>query len=210
SSCVSSTLPVVYHAVMQGRWQSSPQASPVLLLVWAVLIAVGSTAGLLLWREIQNYLLYFGLYHDDAVYMVLGKALSVGQGFNLISIPGAIPETKYPIGFPLLLASMWKLFPNFPDNLLAIATVQSIIALSAMFAVTTYLYKTGKVTFLLAVAIASATLVNSTFLDVAPMILTDNSCLLSAMLALWLTERAVKKGGNVRHALWVGTALAFP
>src|SRR5262249_33818630 len=194
---------------MHERWRSPAQASRVLLLARAVLFAVGAMSALFLWREIQNYLLYFGLYHDDAVYMVLGKALSSGHGYHLISIPGEIPETKYPIGLPLLLAFMWKLFPTFPDNLFAIATVQSAVAVAALFAVMTYLYKTGKVSLLLALTIASATLVNSTFLDVAPMILSDYACLLSAMLALWLTERVAKKG-TISNAIWLGPALALP
>jgi hypothetical protein len=57
-----------------------------------------------------------GLYHDDAVYLTTAKALATGQGYRVISLPDEIPQTKYPILFPLTLATIWKLSPHFPDN----------------------------------------------------------------------------------------------
>src|SRR5689334_18047232 len=57
-----------------------------------------------------------GLYHDDGVYLTTAKALATGQGYRIISLPDEIPQTKYPILFPLTLATMWKLSPHFPNN----------------------------------------------------------------------------------------------
>ena len=58
-----------------------------------------------------------GLFHDDGVYVVTAKALAEGQGYRIISIPGAPPQTKYPILFPWLLSLVWRAFPAFPANL---------------------------------------------------------------------------------------------
>lgn len=57
-----------------------------------------------------------GTFHDDAVYLVTAKALAEGRGYRIISLPGDPPQTKYPILFPLALAAVWKIDPNFPRN----------------------------------------------------------------------------------------------
>jgi hypothetical protein len=46
----------------------------------------------------------FGLYHDDAVYLVTAKAIAAGHGYTIESLPQPIPQTKYPPLFPSVLA----------------------------------------------------------------------------------------------------------
>src|SRR5512138_1719756 len=80
----------------------------ILLLVWAVSL-------------IPFYVIAFmapavGFFHDDGIYAVTAKALAEGKGYRIISLPGDVPQTKYPPLFPLLLAAVWKLFPAFPQN----------------------------------------------------------------------------------------------
>src|SRR5262249_49748420 len=41
----------------------------------------------------------FGIVHDDGIYVVTAKALATGQGYKIISLPSALPQTKYPILF---------------------------------------------------------------------------------------------------------------
>ena len=60
-----------------------------------------------------------GIYHDDGVYISTAKALAQGQGYRLINLPNAPVQTRYPLLYPALLALIWKLWPSFPDNLLA-------------------------------------------------------------------------------------------
>ncbi len=59
-----------------------------------------------------------GMFHDDGIYAVTAKALATGHGYRIMSLPGEIAQTKYPILFPALLAAVWKLAPEFPQNLL--------------------------------------------------------------------------------------------
>ena len=60
---------------------------------------------------------FFGHTHDDGIYFSTAKALAEGQGYRLISFPGTPAQMKYPILYPYLLSWVWKLDPNFPDNL---------------------------------------------------------------------------------------------
>ncbi|HEX8986002.1 MAG TPA: hypothetical protein VF767_11230, partial [Bryobacteraceae bacterium] len=59
----------------------------------------------------------FGLLGDDTVYFVGAKSLASGQGYRILSLPGAPAQTKYPPLYPLLLSPVWKINPQFPDNL---------------------------------------------------------------------------------------------
>src|SRR5580693_4505690 len=59
----------------------------------------------------------FGKFHDDGLLFVSAKSLATGQGFRILSLPEQPAQTKYPVLYPLYLSMVWKLNPNFPDNL---------------------------------------------------------------------------------------------
>jgi len=75
-----------------------------------------------------------GTFHDDAVYMVTAKALAEGKGYRIISMPQEVPQTKYPVLFPLLLSGIWKLFPEFPANAVYLKLV-ALLSAAGWFAV---------------------------------------------------------------------------
>lgn len=64
-----------------------------------------------------------GTFHDDGVYLVTAKALATGHGYRIISLPDEIPQTKYPILFPLALSAVWRLDAGFPSNVLLLKLV---------------------------------------------------------------------------------------
>ncbi len=59
----------------------------------------------------------FGLFHDDGVYLVSAKSLTEHGTYSIESLPNPIPQTKYPILYPLVLALLLKINPNIPANL---------------------------------------------------------------------------------------------
>jgi 4-amino-4-deoxy-L-arabinose transferase-like glycosyltransferase len=61
-----------------------------------------------------------GVFHDDGIYVSTARSLATGHGYRLINLPDAPPQTKYPPLYPALLAVVWRLWPAFPDNLLAL------------------------------------------------------------------------------------------
>ncbi len=65
----------------------------------------------------------FDVYHDDGMYLVTAKAVAEGAGYRIISLPDPIPQTRYPPMFPLALAAVWKIFPNFSQNIYALKLV---------------------------------------------------------------------------------------
>ena len=52
-----------------------------------------------------------GSFFDDAHYIVLAKSLYSGQGYRLISFPGAPIENAFPPGWPLLLGLFFQFAP---------------------------------------------------------------------------------------------------
>lgn len=71
-----------------------------------------------------------GTFHDDGVYLVTAKALAEGKGYRIISLPNEIDQTKYPILFPMLLATVWKINPDFPNNVPALKLIPLIATLA--------------------------------------------------------------------------------
>jgi hypothetical protein len=67
-----------------------------------------------------------GYYHDDGIYVVTAKALAEGKGYRILSLPGEMVQTKYPVLFPALLAIVWKIFPLFPENAIFLKMVPLI------------------------------------------------------------------------------------
>src|SRR5579863_10118087 len=59
----------------------------------------------------------FAKLHDGGLLYGSAKSLATGQGFKILSLPEQPAQTKYPILYPLYLSAVWKLNPNFPDNL---------------------------------------------------------------------------------------------
>ena len=81
-------------------------AGLVLLAAIYVLVAAGQYSPAL-----------FGAYHDDTLYFSTAKALAAGDGNVLPSLPESPTQTKYPPLYPLLLSLVWRVQPDFPDNL---------------------------------------------------------------------------------------------
>ena len=77
------------------------------VLVAAIALAIAVTA-------VPNW--PAGVFQDDGIYVILGKALATGEGYRYLNLPGAPYATHYPPGYPLFLALLWKLSPQFPQN----------------------------------------------------------------------------------------------
>lgn len=79
-----------------------------------------------------------GTFHDDAVYITISKSLAEGHGYRIVSFPGDPAQMKYPILYPLILATVWTALPKFPQNLFALQLVSVFSA--SLFLPLSYLY----------------------------------------------------------------------
>jgi hypothetical protein len=157
-------------------------AATIALLIWAYGTALRAPA--------------LGLYHDDGVYAVTAQALATGRGYRIVSLPREIPQTKYPILFPALLAAVWKIYPRFPGNLVWLKLVPFLAAiLWGALAYRLIRAKTGSA------GIAAAL---TTLFAISPWVLFLGTTLLSETLFAALTTGALLVLGRVDegHCGW--------
>jgi hypothetical protein len=83
-----------------------------------------------------------GVMHDDGMYVVLAKALATGQGYHWINLPGAPAATHYPPGYPALLAIVWKIFPDFPANVMAFKALNALLLAGVAAAIVVFMQRT--------------------------------------------------------------------
>jgi len=159
-------------------------------LVVGLFIAVVTTAAVVAVRCAINHQPYFGLYLDDALYVVTAKSLADGSGYRIISLPSSPFQTKYPILYPFILSLLWRLQPKFPDNVMLLQS--SGVAFGFAFAALSVLYlrKTRRITSLMSVVIFAATVLNIKFLSFLPFTMSDFLYGSVTVIALWLAEAA--------------------
>jgi hypothetical protein len=152
-----------------------------------------------------------GIYHDDGVYISTARALAEGQGYRLINLPNAPAQTKYPPLYPALLALIWKLWPSFPDNLLAMQWLS--LLLGAVTVGVAYLYMVRGNYFCRGVGAAASLLCTTTpfFLFFCTMTLSEIPFALCMMLAMWRLDSTLARPAGRRYAqLVLGCLLALP
>jgi hypothetical protein len=68
-----------------------------------------------------------GVFFDDAVYLLVAKALAAGDGFVYPQLPGTPPAIHYPPLYPLLLSLVWRISPEFPANVVLFKLVNPLL-----------------------------------------------------------------------------------
>jgi hypothetical protein len=146
-----------------------------------------------------------GGFWDDGVYLISAKSLATGMGYRFLHLPGAPFAVHYPPGWPALLAVIWKLWPAFPDNVVALRMVNPLLL--AAGAALACRYGTRR----LGVPPLAAAVVAVVFAAALPVIVITGALFsepfffVMLMAALMLSDRAVDRGGW-RMALAAGAA----
>lgn len=91
------------------------------VLTGLLLFAVGVAA----WRPIP-----VGVWHDDGVYMLVGKALAEGHGLVYSGVVGSPPAAKFPPLYPMVLAGLWSLSDSI-GTVTMVATFLNLAFLAA-------------------------------------------------------------------------------
>ena len=149
-----------------------------------------------------------GVFWDDGVYLLTAKALAAGEGYRYAYLPGAPPAIHYPPGFPLLLAALLRVTPDFPANVAVLKLLNPLcLALGAYGAARlgARVLRLGAVPAAVAVAICAL---------IAPVLVLTNVLLSESLFFALLTwtliaaEEAVT-GGGTRRALAAGALCAL-
>jgi hypothetical protein len=144
-----------------------------------------------------------GRFQDDGLYWVTAKSLATGSGYRILSLPGQPHQTKYPPLYPLLLSLVWKVQPQFPENI-ALATGLTWIFLPVLLLLSRRLFNdlgfTHAQTAALLLLIGWCPVV--AYLSVTLMTEILWSCLI--LTSLSLAEKSARAGTPNWHALVAG------
>jgi len=133
-----------------------------------------------------------GVYHDDGIYVSTGKSLASGDGYRLINLPNSPPQTKYPPLYALILALIWKLWPAFPNNLMAMQLTTLFMASLSVGISYYYISSFGYATRLIALLAGLLTATSHFFLYFGTIPLTEAPFGLFLSLALLKLEDFIR------------------
>lgn len=148
-----------------------------------------------------------GLYVDDAWYIVLAKALWAGEGFRLISSATTPLLPAFPPGFPMILAPVVGVFPNFPDNVTALKMVSIAAMFGVGIAAYRYLLRACEAPPLVAGAVAAITVLTPAFVFLATSSVMAEATFTLAQLGFALAVDAVsrrREQPSLRHVIGCG------
>lgn len=147
-----------------------------------------------------------GAYEDDAIYTLLAKALATGDGYRMINLPGTPHATHYPPGYPFVLSLLWRLSPQFPDNVVVFKFANAVLL--AVAAGGAYWFARGRLGYSAvgAAVVAAAGTASITMLHLAGLVLSEPLFVALLFLAIPSLERSVS-GENLRDAVIAGALL---
>jgi hypothetical protein len=136
-----------------------------------------------------------GVFWDDGVYLISARALAAGEGYRFTHLPGAPAAVHFPPGWPLLLAVLWKVWPDFPANLAMFRYVNPVLGAGAAALACAYgvrRLRLGPVASAVATVVFAATL---PVLVLYGVLFAEPLFLLLSICALFVSDRAVREGG---------------
>lgn len=148
-----------------------------------------------------------GVVHDDAMYVILARALASGEGYRFLNLPGAPAATHFPPGYPALLALVSWVVPAFPANVVAFKAINAIFLAAAAVLIACFARSRG-IGAGWALALGVATAVSVPLLVLGSMVLSELLFLALVMALLPLLERFGEQGSTPARAALLGAAIA--
>lgn len=146
----------------------------------------------------------FGYFHDDTLYFSSARAIATGQGYIIPSLPGTPRQTKYPIAYSWLLSLVWKLFPNYPVNVMPAIWLTALFGCWLLAAAFQFLRKMVGIGDWAALAIVGIIAYSPHFIFPNISILSDVPFTALALTAILLADSALSPGGPPWKAVLTG------
>jgi hypothetical protein len=160
---------------------------------WApwLFAALTLVLGLALWEPFPP-----GIWHDDGVYVLLGRSLAQGDGLRYVGIPGEPLAPKFPPLYPLFLALVWTLAPRFPENAGLLGGLNLLLLSAAAGVFLAFLRRALKVPLPLAAGVTFLAWISPNLWRVTLVPLSEPLFVLTLTLALWAGTRLERGGGG--------------
>ena len=145
-----------------------------------------------------------GVFYDDGIYLILGKALATGEGLRYLNLPGHPAATHYPPGYPVLLALLWKLAPDFPRNVILFKLANAVLLALACAGLTQLAMRRLRLPPIAAAAAVLAFGIAIPVLSMSGVLFSEPLFLALLAPALLMTERAVEEPDNSSGLILAG------
>lgn len=132
-------------------------------------------------------------FYDEGIYLANAKSLASGLGYRNLNLPGSLPQVKYPPFFPFLLSLIWRIFPQFPDNLLVMRVFMLLMALGFLTVSYRYLRVVLRIGGFESLAVVGMIGLNPFFSSNATLLTSDIPFALLSVLALSLYESSLAR-----------------
>ena len=150
-----------------------------------------------------------GEYHDDALYVSTAKALATGQGYRIISLPYEPAQTKYPPLLSFLLSLVWRVNPQFPQNLRWMMLLSVASTLFFLGVTYRYLVRQGYATQWQALVVVALAAINWRTLTVATGIYSEMLYAALSVAGLYLAEKYETQPRSRANGVALGVVLGM-
>lgn len=168
-----------------------------------VVVAVVLALGFAIWEWFPP-----GIWHDDGAYVLLGRALARGEGYRYSGVVGAYLAAKFPPLFPLVLALVWSVTPEFPGNALFLNAVNLFLLAAAAGVFVVYVRRIFRIPVSWTLAAVALAWLSPALWRVAMVPLSEPLFILFSLLALLAGGRLEEGGGWRSTVLFLLAALA--
>jgi hypothetical protein len=148
-----------------------------------------------------------GVVHDDAMYVILARALASGEGYRFLNLPGAPPATHFPPGYPALLALVSWIAPAFPVNVVVFKALNALFLAVAAVLVARFARERA-VGDGWSLALGGATAVSIPLLVLGSMVLSEPLFLALLLALLPALESLVEGRASAVRLVSLGAAIA--
>jgi hypothetical protein len=139
-----------------------------------------------------------GVFHDDAMYVILARSLASGQGYRYLNLPDAPWATQHPPGYPALLALVSWFAPAFPGNLVAFKVLNAVLGAASAVLVTMFA-RARALDPAWAIALGVVSAVSIPMLLLSSMVLSEPLFFLVVIALLVASEQFAERENDEKH-----------
>ena len=151
----------------------------------------------------------FGATHDDSIYVTTAKAVATGEGYRIISLPDEPAQTKYPPFYPFLLSLIWRVYPQFPQNLTLMMLVSVLATVSFLALSYRYMVDHEYATRWQALIVVCLCALNWRTFVLATAIFSEMVYAALSVTALYLAEKYERENKSQRAGAMLGVVLGL-
>lgn len=150
-----------------------------------------------------------GVFQDDGHYLLLARALAHGGGYHYTNLPGVPAAAHFPPGYPLLLAPLWWVAPQFPANVAVFKLLNVALLPVVAWGVRAYARRVADFSPVLASSVAVAVVATVPVLFLSGLLFSEIAFMAALLPTLACCERVVQRTNESPwpQALAVGGAI---